>query len=784
MRDLLGLGDNGSDTQNRRRLLLPSYRRRAKLRVVANLAIAAITTLVISVPLHLVGGWLTIVVVFHLWSYEALRKIQAEDVETSYVREFRANSLHAFVSALLWSIPFGFQGMFPTLDHVLLLWGMLLLQMMFLAMLGYYVPAVCALFMIPVSLVASWAFVAADDLVLALIAFSVGILFSLACLRFANIHAMFQSARATLHEKNETVSLLLREHEENKADWLWQTDFSQRLVHVSPQFAAALGSTPEALEGRLFPHLLSGGACETGSLPPILSEMAEAMEHYRSFSNLVVPVVIVDGLDNGKSGWWELSASPRLDGRGNHLGFRGVGSDVTEKRISAEQNAKMVRSDTLTGIPNRLLLNETLEKVLKETHFSRTCALLMIDLDRFKAVNDSFGHPVGDKLLVQVSERIKNLIGGDTPGDTPGDTLCARLGGDEFAIVMSRIFSPGDAEALGESLITLLRHPFVVDSHHLFIGASVGFAIGPTEGSSVEELTRNADLALYKSKERGGNVVVRYEAAFHAEAEDLRIMTQDLYGALSRGEFDLHYQPIVETNSGTLDGFEALIRWENEKLSPILSSRFLSLTGDAHLIGSIGEWTLCTACHEAMRWPSYLSVAVSVSSEQLIDPEFPHVVASALRQSGLAAKRLEIEISEDIFRRCGDSVSHLLAPLLSLGVRLGLDGFGMGDFSFGYLRTARFSTIRTGLGFVQSATQRSPESIAIIRAAMALSDSLGMATMAVGVENEAEAEAIRKFGFSKAQGGYFGGAMPHEEVMNFLDQTPPRNTDKFLSNAA
>jgi diguanylate cyclase (GGDEF)-like protein/PAS domain S-box-containing protein len=568
------------------------------------------------------------------------------------------------------------------------------------------------------------------------------------CIRFGQSHVRFRRAEEVLHEKSETVSLLLREFEETSADWLWQTDNSRRLVHVSPRLAFAIGAPADQLEGLPLLQALSGDAWETGNFPKSLHDMAERMKRRESFSNLIVPVTI-----DGAPRWWELSASPRLDEAGKFLGFRGVGSDVTEQRASAEQIARMARFDNLTGLPNRLSLHEDLERALNQAIDAKTrCAMLMLDLDRFKAVNDTLGHPVGDKLLAQVAARLKSMM--------DRGMTCGRLGGDEFAIILHNMPSTSDVETLGQRIIAALSRPYVVDNHQLFVGASIGFAVGPQDGATVETLTRNADLALYKSKDKGGNVVAAYVASLHAQAEERRVMEQELRGALDRREFELYYQPVVTAEDGTLNGFEALIRWNNQKLGNVSPGRFIPLAEDSRLISPIGEWVLRTACHEAMRWPSNLKVAINVSAEQLTDPSFASVVVSALAQSGLPPQRLEIEVTESVFLRDGGGAAQLLDQLIGLGIRLSLDDFGTGYSSLGYLRKTQFSTIKVDRSFVVGAAKGVTESIAIIRAVVALADSLGMSTTAEGAESELEVETIRALGCRNIQGYFYGRPMP------------------------
>lgn len=292
-------------------------------------------------------------------------------------------------------------------------------------------------------------------------------------------------AETTVVEKDAVVSLLLREFEENEADWLWEIDPARRLRDVSPRFAYALGKTQAEIEGKPLLEMVAGHNWASGHFPPSLHDLAERLKNREHFSNILVQVSI-----DGEEHWWELSGSPMRDEQGRFTGFRGVGSDVTEQRRSSEEIAYLARFDTLTQLPNRLQLTEALGEALQYSAQWRTrCSLLMVDLDRFKAVNDSLGHMTGDKLLGEVSARLQSLMG--------ENQLCGRLGGDEFAIVIREITSPEMVGDLARRVIERLSEPYQVDHHTLYVGASVGSADGPRDGATVEEMMRNADLALY-----------------------------------------------------------------------------------------------------------------------------------------------------------------------------------------------------------------------------------------------------------------------------------------------
>ncbi len=559
-----------------------------------------------------------------------------------------------------------------------------------------------------------------------------------------------------LLEKQETVSLLLREFEETSADWLWQIDVGRALIHVSPRFAHALGAQPEDLEGRSVLEVLAGDSWEGGKFPAGLHSLSDKLKQRDSFSNLVLPVTV-----GGETRWWELSASPRLDEAGGFLGYRGVGSDVTERKASSEKIAKLARYDTLTGLPNRLMINEALARALDDAarHHTRP-GFMMIDLDRFKAVNDSLGHPVGDRLLVRVADRLRQL--------TRQGEVAGRLGGDEFAMVLNDASDHARVTALSDAIISTLSRPYEVDQNTLYIGASVGTAVSPRDGRTAEMLIRSADLALYKSKEAGGGTAHAYQPKLHADADERRTMEIAMRKALERGEFHLVYQPVVSASDPVVEGFEALLRWTNPTLGSVSPVKFIPLAEEARLIGPIGEWVLRTACVQACEWPDQVRVAVNVSTDQLNDPNFVQTVVSALSHSGLAPNRLELEVTESLFLKDGGSAVQMLDRLLGLGVRLALDDFGTGYSSLGYLQKARFSTIKVDRSFVQGAAAGSAESVAIIRAVVAMAESLGMSTTAEGVETEAELALVQRFGCSKVQGYLYGRPMPAQNTFDLL----------------
>ena len=459
-----------------------------------------------------------------------------------------------------------------------------------------------------------------------------------------------------------------------------------------------------------------------------------------------------------------------FDSDRRYIGFRGVGSDVTEKRESSEKIAFLARYDTLTNLPNRLQLHEKLAEALRYSAQWRTrCAFVMLDLDRFKAVNDTLGHLIGDRLLAEVAHRL-NAICAD-------GAICGRLGGDEFGIVIHDLRDGSLLDSIAKRIIESLTEPFTIDGHALYIGTSVGSAIGPRDGDTVEELMRNADLALYEAKGQGGGEHCRYEPTLHAAAEEQRRIEVALRSAVDQGELLLQYQPVVDSHSEKVVSFEALVRWNSSEHGFVSPAKFIPIAEDTRLIISIGEWVMRRACEQAVQWPADTMINVNVSPAQLLQPDFVDLVRDVLAETGLPPRRLEIEVTESVFLADATTAKNALEAIIDLGCSVALDDFGTGYSSLGYLRTLRFSTIKVDRLFVKGASQGNRESLAIINAVVAMSDSLGMTTTAEGVETADEARLIRSLGCTKIQGYHFGRPMAAKDATKMLEAVRSRAFD-------
>ena len=695
-----------------------------------------------------------------LWNSLRIDRALADIHHRSMTRhEFRRQALGVAGVAAVWAIALLAFTHWGTMADHFALWTLLAMLIAGSAFALAPAPMATIAFSGVTGLAAMVSFLLKGELTFAVVVSAFVVISIAGALNIARTYLAAEIAEAGVAEKSEVVSLLLREYADNAADWLWQVDTNRRIRSASPRFAYALGREMDAIEGESFIKLIAGEAWEKGQFAPSLHDLAERLKQRESFSNLLVQVEV-----GGARRWWEISGTPMRGEKGEFIGFRWVGSDVTHERESNEKIAYLARYDTLTGLPNRLMVTESLKDALKYAEQWRTrCAFLMIDLDRFKAVNDSLGHQIGDLMLAQVSHRLEELAS--------DNEMCGRLGGDEFAVVIRDASNRNAVAAFADKIIKALSQPYDVENHKLYIGASVGSAMGPRDGTTVEALMRNADLALYRAKDAGGGEHCVYEPTLHAEAEERRQLESALRFATDKGELLLNFQPVVDSKLETVVAFEALVRWQSKEHGFISPAKFIPLAEDTRLIVPIGEWVMREACREAARWPDHIKISVNVSGEQLLEPGFSKTVVRALSDSGLPAERLEVEVTESIFVRDAQIARQALEEIIALGCTIALDDFGTGYSSLGYLRAIRFSTIKVDRSFVQGAAQNSPESLAIVRAVVAMADSLGMTTTAEGVETAAEAALIRDMGCTKIQGFYFGRPMPAAEALGVAQRS-------------
>ncbi len=461
--------------------------------------------------------------------------------------------------------------------------------------------------------------------------------------------------------------------------------------------------------------------------------------------------IVFEGTD-GRT--FSALAAPLAD-----AGFVVTIEDITEARRTEEKIAHLAHYDALTDLPNRVLFYERLEQLLKRSRQSGSFAILSLDLDRFKSVNDTLGHPIGDKLLQSAAKRMQACL-----RDTD---LIARLGGDEFAVVQATFKGPADTTLLATRLIDELSAPYVIDGHQVVVGASIGIAIAPSDGTTPDQIMSNADLALYRCKADRGNAYRFFEQQMDARMQERRALELDLRRAMINREFVVNYQPIVSLKTGRISACEALIRWHHPERGLVPPETFIPIAEETGLIVAIGEWALYQACADAVAWPEEMRVAVNVSPAQFRSADFAEVVRNALQRSRLAPSRLELEITELVLMHDNEAALALLNRLKDLGVSIAMDDFGTGYSSLGYIRSFPFNRIKIDQSFVRDLPENR-QSLAILRAVVGLGRSLNIVTTAEGVETAVQLEVLRSEGCDEVQGFLFSKPRSAAELTDFV----------------
>ena len=442
-------------------------------------------------------------------------------------------------------------------------------------------------------------------------------------------------------------------------------------------------------------------------------------------------------------------------------GWLATHEDVTEQRRAQEQIAHMARHDALTNLPNRVLLRERLEHELKRVKRGECLAVLCLDLDRFKSVNDTLGHPIGDELLKIVADRLR--------GCTREPDTIARLGGDEFAIIMTQMQQPTDAAALARRVRESIIRPFQIEGHQIISDISIGISVAPLDGTEPDRLLKNADMALYGAKDDGRGTYRFFEAEMDTRMKVRRELEMDLRKALTNNEFELHYQPLVNLESNEISAFEGLLRWNHPTRGMISPAEFIPIAEETGLIIPIGEWVLKTACAETANWPDHVKVAVNLSPVQLKSRGLVTSVKTALAESGVPANRLQLEITETLLMQNTFATLATLHELRKLGVQIAMDDFGTGYSSLSYLRSFPFDKIKIDQSFIQDLSNGA-EPFAIVHAVAGLAKCLNMTSTAEGVETQLQLEALQRIGCTEMQGYLFSRAKPAKEVSQFFAQ--------------
>jgi diguanylate cyclase (GGDEF)-like protein/PAS domain S-box-containing protein len=545
---------------------------------------------------------------------------------------------------------------------------------------------------------------------------------------------------ADFSAQSESASLLLQEYEQRGVGWLWQVDAENRVTYISSRMTALLGRPSSQIVGQSLPALLGGHA-----------ELGRKLLEKQPFNQLDMELQTSRG-----PRWISIAGDPIIDTAGRFEGFRGVGSDITEMRQTQERLTHLANMDVLSGLPNRGRVRQLLGEALRNATSSNVpCAILFLDLDGFKPVNDTFGHPKGDAVLRAVAKRLVDEVG--------ADGHVGRMGGDEFAIVVTDAQSRKKVEQMADRIIVAIKEPYMIDQTEIRIGVSIGCAFGPIDGATVDDLILKADLALYQAKDAGRGVARYFSSELQSEQEDRVRLETDLRQAIASQQFHLAFQPLVSAKTQKLVGFEALIRWNHPQRGFVPPNVFIPVAEETGLMGVLGEWVIDEACRALSTWPEAVTVAVNISPKQIILPSLPNFVSETLGRYKLPGNRLELEVTEGVFLGDSGATVAVLNRLRALGVGIALDDFGTGYSSIGYLNKAIFHKLKIDGSFVRDCGSR-PENVAIVKSIVQLAKSFRMSVTAEGVETAEDFERMRDLGCDTIQGYLFGKPLSYERA--------------------
>lgn len=595
-----------------------------------------------------------------------------------------------------------------------------------------------------------------------------------------------------IKEKSEVIDLLLKDYEDQATEWLWETDENGKAIRVPSQILDMLGFEEETLKAHTCPQLARQTA--TPESHANLNRLMDSLSRLEEFHDITLSVKDVR---DGSTRWIMTRGKPQWDGD-KFLGYRGICADATAA-MEAEKNIHyLAKHDALTGLANRTTFND---QIKRWNTAKREFCILLIDLDYFKAVNDTFGHGIGDTVLKEVSKRLKQAAE-DAGLRRWEECTIARFGGDEFSItfVADRRGEAKDiretCKLLADRIVELIAEPFMHENENIQIGASVGYVIAPDDGDEVSRLVNRADTAMYRAKANGKSTNERFDFAMDEDKRSARILELDVRNALKNGEFRIAYQPIVSVdfdengkmNSSKKAGMEALIRWEHPEKGIIGPDLFIPIAEESGSIIAIGEWVLKQACNEAASWDDESSIAVNVSVKQIIAPNFMHTVLGALASSGLPPQRLEIEMTESVLITDPELTISTIQQLRRLGVRVSLDDFGTGYSSLSYIADFDVDRIKIDKSFVDKLGDDSTNAGPVIQAITSLAKSLGLATVGEGVETKEQAEMLTKLGCNHLQGYFYGRPEIRESIRaatssisDYLEEAEPPSEKQAIT---
>lgn len=557
-----------------------------------------------------------------------------------------------------------------------------------------------------------------------------------------------------------------------KADlgWFWETDASGRLTYISPKASASLGLGEDELFGKQLTDFMAtdNSAATGGTSRPL---------QFRLKSRSPISRLNVEITGAKAETWWEISAGSRIDEEGNFHGHHGTARDVTRALAEAREAEHAAQFDSLTGLANRARMTHMLDSTLTAFKQSkRSCAIMLMDLDRFKKVNDTLGHPAGDELLIQVAERLQRIFahrGGEI----------GRLGGDEFEVILPDVDDRGDLAELATLMVQMVSQPYSIAGTRAVIGCSIGIAVAPYDGINASELVKSADLALYSAKDAGRGQFKFYAAELSANADFRQRIEDDLRDAIAKDELRVHYQPIVDANTHKVACLEALMRWEHPHRGFVSPADFIPVAEEQGMMNEIGEWVLRKVCDDLAHCPSDIRAAVNVSPLQFSGENFAGMVKDVIKQSGIRPDRIELEITESVFVGDLEATIAQFKKLKKIGIRLALDDFGTGYSSLSYLQNAPFDKLKIDQSFVRGCASEDANNGVLVAAIVSMADAMGMETVAEGVEAKDEYNMVVQHGAKLLQGYLFSGALTFDQLMERFEtgdiEFKPRGPEKY-----
>jgi diguanylate cyclase (GGDEF)-like protein len=712
-----------------------------------------------AAPLWLLVSWITLMLLAVAWGARAWWRwrTQAPPKQASRRATDRV-TLHAVVIGVLWATPL------PYLAAVASPSQLLVLTVIVVGIVCAGAPVLSPIrragtaFPLIVAVGAAVGLTqlrsdAAGTLAVLLVVYLLVMLFGV--LSWSRMFKVRMVAELRAGEQREVIGLLLRDFEQNAADVLWEIDPEGRLAHVSRRMARLFSRSPSALEGRLLVELLTSrqrhlpAACASEGAVAI-KKLAKHLEDGTPFGHIELPVWL-----SQRTVWWSLTAKP-VDGGG----WRGVVANVTAAREAQQHVWQLAHFDSVTNLSNRHRFRLELDTALESVRQSgEQCAVLCLDLDGFKTVNDALGHDMGDMLLRVVGQRLE-------AARREGDVV-ARLGGDEFGLIVREINTPDEVALVAGRVLYALGKPCEIGGVTVPLSASLGIALAPRDGLEADVLLKHADLALYAAKAAGRGQFSFYTQSMGARVVKRLGMERALREAIPGQQLRLVFQPQIRLADSRVSAFEALLRWTHPELGDVPPQEFIPVAEEAGMIQDIGKWVLHQACKEARAWPGDVRLAVNLSPLQVMARDLRADVAHALATSGLPPERLEVEITESVLM--GDSHATLakLHALRELGVRIALDDFGTGYSSLAYLRRFPFDQLKIDRSFVREIVTR-PDARAIVRATIEMANALRMETLAEGVEDERAVEVLRQHQCGSVQGFLISPPIRNDDVMDFL----------------